>query len=58
MREVLRLWLHDETGERAITRLSLVDRKTVKRCAVGVKVGPVRNGDASQLTDEVISQGV
>ena len=30
IREVLRLWLHGE-GFRAITRLSGVDRKTVRR---------------------------
>ena len=56
IREVLRLWLRDES-DRAIARLSLVDRKTVKRyVTAGVEVGLVRNGDDSQLTDELIGQ--
>src|ERR1700722_19613014 len=56
IREVLRLWLRDES-ERAIARLSLVDRKTVKRyVTAGVEVGLVRNGNDSQLTDELIGQ--
>jgi Integrase core domain len=56
IREVLRLWLRDES-ERAIARLSLVDRKTVKRyVAAGVELGLVRDGVESQLTDELIGR--
>jgi hypothetical protein len=54
VREVLRLWLRGE-GDRAIARLAVVDRKTVKRyvCA-GIGCGVVRDGGEEQLTDEVI----
>ena len=56
IREVLRLWLRGES-ERAIARLSLVDRKTVKRyVTAGVEAGLVRDGDEGQLTDELIGQ--
>ena len=56
IREVLRLWLRDES-DRAIARLSMVDRKTVKRyVAAGVDCGLVRDGDDFQLTDELIGQ--
>jgi hypothetical protein len=56
IREVLRLWLRDESV-RAVARLSLVDRKTVKRyVTAGTEVGLVRNGDEAQLTDELIGQ--
>jgi transposase len=56
IREVLRLWLREE-GERAIARLSLVDRKTVRRyVGAGVECGLVRDGDESQLTDVLIGQ--
>jgi transposase len=56
IREVLRLWLRDES-DRAIARLSLVDRKTVKRyVTAGIQVGLVRNGDEAQLTDVLIGQ--
>ena len=54
IREVLRLWLRDES-DRAIARLSLVDRKTVKRyVTAGVEAGLVRDGDEAQLTDELL----
>src|SRR5262249_26976813 len=54
LKEVLRLWLRDES-DRAIARLSMVDRKTVKRyvCAA-VDCGLVRDGGDGQLTDELI----
>ena len=56
IREVLRLWLRGES-ERAIARLSLVDRKTVKRyVTAGTEAGLVRDGNEAQLTDEVIGQ--
>jgi hypothetical protein len=56
IREVLRLWLRDES-DRAIARLSLVNRKTVKRyVTAGTEAGLVRNRDESQLTDELIGQ--
>ena len=56
IREVLRLWLRGE-GERAIARLSLVDRKTVKRyVTAGVEAGLVRDGGEGQLTDGLIGQ--
>jgi hypothetical protein len=54
--EVLRLWLRGES-DRAIAPLSLVDRKTVKRYVIaGTEVGLARDGDAAQLTDELIGQ--
>jgi hypothetical protein len=48
------LWLRGE-GDRAIARLAVVDRKTVKRyvCA-GIGCGVVRDGGEEQLTDELI----
>ncbi|MST32045.1 IS21 family transposase [Acidimicrobiaceae bacterium USS-CC1] len=56
IREVLRLWVRGES-ERAVARLSLVDRKTAKRYMVaGAEVGVVVNGDEAQLTDEVIGR--
>jgi transposase len=56
IREVLRLWLRGES-ERAIARLSLVDRKTVKRyVTAGTEAGLVRDGDESQLSDGLIGQ--
>src|SRR5215472_3867462 len=56
IREVLRLWLRGES-ERAIARLSLVNRKTVKRyVTAGVEAGLVRDGDEGQLTDGLIGQ--
>jgi transposase len=54
VREVLRLWLRGES-ERAIARLSLVDRKTVRRyVTAGVEAGLVRDGDEGQLSDALI----
>ena len=54
IREVLRLWLRGES-ERAIARLSLVDRKTVKRyVTAGVEAGLVRDGGEGQLSDGLI----
>ena len=56
IREVLRLWVRGES-ERAVARLSLVDRKTVKRyVAAGTEAGLVRDGDEGQLTDGLIGQ--
>jgi Integrase core domain len=56
IREVLRLWLRGES-ERAIARLSLVDRKTVKRYVIaGVEAGLVRDGGEGQLSDGLIGQ--
>jgi transposase len=56
IREVLRLWVRGES-ERAVARLSLVDRKTVKRyVTAGVEAGVVRDGDEAQLTDGLIGQ--
>ncbi len=56
IREVLRLWLRGES-ERAIARLSLVDRKTVKRyVTAGVEAGLVRDGDEGQLSDGLIGR--
>jgi hypothetical protein len=54
IREVLRLWLRGES-ERAIARLSLLDRKTVKRyVTAGTEAGLVRDGDEGQLSDDLI----
>ncbi len=56
IREVLRLWLRGES-DRAIARLSVVDRKTVKRyVTAGTEAGLVRDGDESQLSDGLIGQ--
>jgi transposase len=56
IREVLRLWVRGES-ERAIARLSLVDRKTVKRyVTAGVEAGLVRDGDEGQLSDDLIGR--
>ena len=56
IREVLRLWVRGES-ERAVARLSLVNRKTVKRyVTAGVEAGLVRDGDEGQLTDGLIGQ--
>ncbi len=55
-REVLRLWLRGES-DRAIARLSVVDRKTVKRyVTAGTEAGLVRDGGESQLSDGLIGQ--
>src|SRR6516165_4407614 len=54
IREVLRLWLRGE-GQRAIERLSSVNRKTVVRYVeAAVACGVVRDGDESQLSDELL----
>jgi hypothetical protein len=54
IREVLRLWLRGE-GHRSIERLSLVDRKTVRRYLVAaVACGLLREGGEDQLSDELI----
>jgi len=56
MREVLRLWLRGE-GFRPIERLTMVDRKTVRRyVGAAVECGLVRDGGEEQLTDELIGQ--
>jgi hypothetical protein len=56
IREVLRLWLRGES-DRAIARLALVDRKTVKRYVMaGTEAGLVRDGDEAQLTDALMGQ--
>jgi hypothetical protein len=56
IREVLRLWVRGES-ERTVARLSLVDRKTVKRyVTAAVEAGLVRDGDEGQLTDGLIGQ--
>jgi hypothetical protein len=56
IREVLRLWLRGES-KRAIARLSLVNRKTVKRyMTAATEAGLVRGGEVSQLSDELIGQ--
>jgi hypothetical protein len=54
IREVLRLWLRGE-GHRSIERLSLVDRKTVRRyVGAAVACGLVRERGEEQLGDELI----
>lgn len=56
VREVLRRWLRGD-GERPAARGSGVDRKTARRyIAAAIEAGLVRNGDESQLTDELIGQ--
>ncbi len=56
IREVLRLWLRGE-GHRSIERLSLVNRKTVRRyVGAAVACGVARDGGEGQLTDELIGQ--
>src|ERR1700716_2984459 len=52
IREVLRLWLRGE-GHRSIERLSLVDRKTVRRyVGAAVACGLVRERGEEQLGEE------
>ena len=52
--EVLRLWLRGE-GQRAIARLSAVDRKTVRRyVGAATACGVVRDGGEGQLGDELL----
>jgi hypothetical protein len=56
IREALRLWLRGE-GHRSIERLSLVDRKTVRRyIGAAVACGLVRDGGEGQLTDGLLGQ--
>ena len=56
VREALRRWLHGE-GERPVARGAGIDRKTARRyIAAAIELGVERNGDESQLTDEVIGQ--
>lgn len=56
IREVLRLWMRGE-GFRAVTRLSGVDRKTVRRYVeAAVAAGVVRDGGEEQLTDLLVGE--
>jgi transposase len=56
VREALRRWLHGD-GERPIARRAGIDRKTARRyITAAVEFGITRNGDESQLTDELIGQ--
>jgi transposase len=56
VREVLRRWLRGQ-GERPAAAGAGVDRKTARRyIAAARELGVVRNGDESQLSDEVIGQ--
>jgi hypothetical protein len=58
VREVLRLWLGGE-GQRAVARLSRVDRKTVRRYVdAAIEVGVTVEGGVVQLTDLVLGQVV
>lgn len=58
-REVLRLWLRDDMGLRPIAEAAGVDRKTVRRYVEAAQaVGPVRDGNEGQLTDELLGQVV
>ena len=56
IREVLRLWTRGE-GFRAVTRLSGVDRKTVRRYVEAAEAaGLVREGGEEQLTDALVGE--
>lgn len=58
VREVLRLWLQGE-GQRSISRLAGMDRKTVRRYIdAGEQLGLDRDGDDDQLTDVFLGQVV
>jgi hypothetical protein len=58
VREVLRLWLRGE-GQRPISRLAGMDRKTVRRYIdAAVELGLDRAGDEDQLTDLLLGQVV
>ena len=58
VREVLRLWLAGE-GVRSVERLSLVDRKTVRRFLTAAgELGLVRDGGEGQLGDEFLGRVV
>jgi hypothetical protein len=51
VREVLRLWLGGH-GPRAVERLSMVDRKTVRRYVTTAQgLGLTRDGSEDQLSD-------
>jgi transposase len=53
-REVLRRWLRGQ-GERPAAKAAGVDRKTARRyIAAGIGAGLERNGDESQVTDELL----
>ncbi len=54
IREALRRWLHGD-GERTIARGAGIDPKTVRRyVTAALELGLGRDGDESQLTDELI----
>lgn len=56
IREILRLWLRDDMGQRRIADAVGCDRKTVRRYVDAAQdVGLVRDGDERQLTDELIA---
>jgi transposase InsO family protein len=56
VREVLRRWLRGQ-GERPAANGAGVDRKTARRyIAAAIEVGLARNGDESQLSDELVGQ--
>jgi transposase len=60
VREVLRLWLGGE-GQRAISRLTGMDRKTVRRyveAAEEIGLAPTGSGGECRLTDVVLGQVV
>jgi transposase len=55
IKEVLRLWLRDDMGQRPIAATVGCDRKTVRRyLEAAVEAGLVRDGGEGQLTDELI----
>src|SRR5437763_14092585 len=56
VREALRRWLQGD-GEWPIARRAGIDRKTARRyIEAAIELGVTRNGDESQLTDELIGQ--
>ena len=56
VREALRRWLQGD-GERPIARRAGIDRKTARRyIEAAIELGVTRNGDESQLTDELVGQ--
>ena len=55
IKEILRLWL-DGRSQRDVSRLTSVDRKTVRRYVETARAcGVDRNGDKAQLTDELLA---
>jgi transposase len=55
IKEVLRLWLRDDMGQRKIAERAGVDRKTVRRYVEAAEAaGLVRDGGEGQLTDVLI----